>query len=650
MRLGLLGCTRLMIRKFLRDTRGNFALITAAAIVPIMGGLAIAVDYTEVSKQRQETLNALDAAGIATARRIVEGATDDQAKAYAKDFFEANLGSVHPSKTTLTVVLPQNNTGGGTLKLTAGLKYEPFFFPTFAALLGSSSSGTTEMDFSATSEIRLKNTLEVALVLDNSGSMSETGTGSGKKRIDLLKEASKQLVDTIAAQAALMKQVSKPVQFSLVPFSASVNVGPQYSDAAWMDTEGLSPVHHENFDWTTLTDADKIAENVGGVWYKEGTGWGEEEEGDILSRFSLYKDMKHVSSREWVATGTEWVCDDHRRNGTCRSGHWQETGYYDETITAYASWQGCIEERPYPLNMNDAPASTSNPASMFVPMFGPDEPGDRWAVEGTILDSFGASNNWWNDGTESLSGLTRQKNMTKYFTVRPFGATTSQGKGPNFSCTTKPITPLTDVSDTAGKDAIKASIDQMGPTGNTNVPEGMAWGWRTVSHGAPFTEGRPDTEKGNDKVVIVLTDGENTYSATNDTAGNKSTYAAYGYAGHSTPGDSNARIFQGTSGDISKTDYSSGNYTNAMNEHFKALCDNAKAAGIMVMTVSLDLSTSNTAEKGQIDALKACSSDLRFRKDLSGKAVKLFWNATGDSLADAFKDIANELSNLRIVG
>ena len=74
-----------------------------------------------------------------------------------------------------------------------------------------------------------------------------------------------------------------------------------------MDTQGLSPFHHENFDWTTLTDPNKKAEQVGGVWYKKGTGWGEEE-GDMLSRFSLYKDMKQVSSREWVATGQEYVC------------------------------------------------------------------------------------------------------------------------------------------------------------------------------------------------------------------------------------------------------------------------------------------------------------------------------------------------------
>ena len=49
--------------------------------------------------------------------------------------------------------------------------------------------------------MRLKDTLEVALVLDNSGSMDFTGS-TGQKRITLLQEASKDLVDTLAAEAA----------------------------------------------------------------------------------------------------------------------------------------------------------------------------------------------------------------------------------------------------------------------------------------------------------------------------------------------------------------------------------------------------------------------------------------------------------------
>lgn len=649
-----------MIRKFLGDRRGNYAMLMGFAMLPIMGGVAIAIDLSEMNRQKQATISALDAAGVATARQIVSGASEEALIAYANDFFEANLGPVDPADTQLSVTLPSNQYGGGTLKLSAVLNYKPYFLPTFRGMMGAPEEERhSEISFAADSEIRLKNTLEVALVLDNSGSMSQYGSGSGQKRLDLLKAAAKQLVDTLALQAGQIKQIDKPVQFSLVPFAASVNVGPANAGASWMDVEGLSPVHHENFDWTTINDPNKRAEKINGIWYKKGAGWGAEEDG-ILSRFSLYRDMQMVSDREWVVTGQEYVCTRYRANGTCRDGYWRETGYYDETISTYASWQGCVEARPYPYNVNVAPAQggTANtglgfgdPATMFVPMFAPDEPGDRWDVEGETKDNYGAANNWWNDGTEGSSGQIRQRNMTKYFDVRPYGATSPQGSGPNYSCTTTPITPLTDVTTGEGIAVIKGAIDKMVASGNTNVPEGTAWGWRTISSTAPFTEGRPESEKGNDKVIIVLTDGANTYSVpSNDPAGNKSTYAAYGYTGAGYNGTGTTRLFMGTSSAIGKYNYSNSNYTNALDEQMATVCDNAKTAGVLVMTVSLDLSTTKASENKAIEALKKCASESRFRKGPDGQPAKLYWNATGSDLADKFKEIADELSNLRIVG
>lgn len=233
-----------MIGRFIGDKRGNYALLTVITMVPLMGAVALAVDFTELVREKQETLNALDAAGVATAQQIVSGASDADAKAYAKQFFEANLRHVSPANTTLTVTLPNNNAGGGTLVLEASVKYHPYFLPAAAMLLGG-TAGDHVVNVSARSEIRLKNTLEVALVLDNSGSMSTLGSGTGQKRIDLLKAAAKQLVDTLALQAQQMKQISKPVQFSLVPFSASVNVGPTHDGDSWMDQDGISPVQHE---------------------------------------------------------------------------------------------------------------------------------------------------------------------------------------------------------------------------------------------------------------------------------------------------------------------------------------------------------------------------------------------------------------------
>ncbi len=655
-----------MFRRFLQDTSGNYALATGLALIPLMGGLALAVDFTEMNRQQQVTLNALDAAGIATARHIDSGVSDTALIAYATNFFHANLGSIDPADTTLSVTLPNSEGGGGTLKLSARLNYQPYFFPAFAELIGK--SGDEDINFTAGSEIRLKNTLEVALVLDNSGSMEETGTGSGQKRIDLLKSAAKQLVETLAKQALLIKQVEKPVQFALVPFAASVNVGPQNAGASWMDVEGLSPVHHENFDWTTLSDPSKSAEKIDGVWKKKGTGWGEEANG-ILSRFSLYKDMKVVTSHERVSGSRRFVCDAYRSNNTCKEWHYDYD--YVDTYGPFASWQGCIEARPYPYNVSDAPAAggsnntgirVGDPATMFVPMFAPDEPGNHWKqnYDNQHEDdppTPNTSNSWWNDDPASSGGAAKQRNAAKYFVVRPNQAPALKiGAGPNYGCTTSPITPLTDVGVPEGLASINAAIDLMEPNGGTNVPEGMAWGWRAVSGGEPFAQGRPDSERGNDKVVIVLTDGANTYYTPSslgfsDPAGSKSIYSSYGYLQPGYNGTSVGRLFLGASSAVGQFDYSNSNYTKALNEQMATLCGNAKSVGIMVMTVALDLNSGTTSGSNAIEALRKCSSDSRFRNDPAdpSKPAKLFWNTTGGNLAETFKDIANELSNLRIV-
>jgi Flp pilus assembly protein TadG len=639
-----------MFRRFLADTRGNYMILTAALIVPLMAAVALAVDYSELSRQRQGTLNALDAANFAVSRRFIEGAsTNEEIAEYAKQYFEANLGSVDPKNAKLTVQFPTTSVGGGTIKLSAQLKYKPYFAP------------ATNVEFSAASVVQLKNTLEVALVLDNSGSMDFTGAGSGKKRIALLKEAAAQLVDALASQGQLIKQVDKSVQFALVPFAASVNVGPQNATASWMDTDGRSPIHHQNFDWTSMSAAvnsNKYVQNIGGIWYKKGSLWGAEQNQKI-TRFTMYDDVKRIVSQ--TPDKTEWKCE--------WVGYWKcgpVTTPGTTTYAPYASWAGCVETRPSPFDKDDTAPTSSNPATLFVPMFAPDEVGNVWTDQGDsnkTIKTFNSHNSWWDDLTPSTSTATsdqlkRQKSMVKYFTAAPQGkksAAAQYDEGPNASCTTKPITPLTDVTKQAGLDKIKAAINAMVPDGATNVPEGIAWGWRAVSGGAPFTEGRPDHEKGNDKVVIVLTDGENTYYTPPslgkaDNAGLKSIYSAYGYAGETQPGGTTTRLYMNTSGAISKSTYTNDNYSKAMNEQMAAICANAKKAGVIVMTVALDLSTTDTQQKAQIEGLKECSSESRFRKDESGKSTKLFWNSKGGDLSKTFKEIADELSNLRLVG
>jgi uncharacterized protein YegL len=56
--------------------------------------------------------------------------------------------------------------------------------------------------------------------------------------------------------------------------------------------------------------------------------------------------------------------------------------------------------------------------------------------------------------------------------------------------------------------ALHSKIDAMTPAGNTNVTIGLQMAWQTLSNGAPFNA--PVVTTGLDRVIILLTDGENT--------------------------------------------------------------------------------------------------------------------------------------------
>ncbi len=594
---------------FIDDERGNFAMITAVVLVPLLLAGMVAVDTANLMRVRNNVQASLDAAALAVGKKFSTGAPQSDMQVYGAQIFNANLTALSVNAVQFQVDFPESKEKEQQIQATAKFTYKSLFGVIASRLLGSKQNDWDNKAYALKSSVRLKNTIEVSLVLDNSGSMDYYGSGSNKKRMDLLKDAAKQLVETMAAQSSIITRVERPVQFSLVPFAGSVNVGPQYLNAPWMDTTGLNKISFENFDLPiTIDNQRKIIEDPVGSkrFYKSGSGWGPDD-GKPFSRTVLYNDISARDSTSWL------------------------------------KWAGCIEARSGKYALNVSPPVASNPATMFVPMFAPSEYYNSGRDRGL--------NYWWAETSPGKDYLKLQRDVTKYYLKsrieRP------EGGGPNYSCTTSPLTLLTDVSRDEGKKAILSAIDAMKSSGGTNVPEGLAWGWRTIAHAAPFSEGRPESERGNDKVVIVLTDGANTYytyksllgSNGSDRADNQSYYSAYGYTREVPAEYGRTRLFQETSVSVSQDNAV---YGKAMNAKFDTLCNNAKTANVIIMTVALDLSTSKSDEKAQIDLLKSCSSNSRVRTE-GGKPAKLFWNSTGGNLAETFRQIGDELSNLRLV-
>lgn len=80
------------LRRFLKDTGGNFAAITAIAMMPILAGVALAVDYTDAVREAADLQDSLDAALVEIAVKAPRGYSKDQLELLGRDYFASNFG------------------------------------------------------------------------------------------------------------------------------------------------------------------------------------------------------------------------------------------------------------------------------------------------------------------------------------------------------------------------------------------------------------------------------------------------------------------------------------------------------------------------------------------------------------------------------
>lgn len=58
--------------------------------------------------------------------------------------------------------------------------------------------------------------------------------------------------------------------------------------------------------------------------------------------------------------------------------------------------------------------------------------------------------------------------------------------------------------------AMNNLVDSMVPTGNTNQPIGLVWGWQSLVGGGPLTAPAMDSNYKYEQIIILLSDGLNT--------------------------------------------------------------------------------------------------------------------------------------------
>ena len=215
---------RSLIAQFSGDERGAVAIIFAIMLAVVLLAGGIAIDYGRAVNERSKMQVAMDAAALAASHKMGLENGDVLGEEVAAAYFKANAGS--DNALALKNVEVDSNLGqiilnGSRNVVTSLLK----------------AAGFDQVGIAGKTRIMKGNgTAEIALVLDNSGSMAG-------QPIEDLRAAARDLVGVVLTGSAESERVS----IGVVPFSGAVNVGAINADAAWMDTGGLSPVHYENF-------------------------------------------------------------------------------------------------------------------------------------------------------------------------------------------------------------------------------------------------------------------------------------------------------------------------------------------------------------------------------------------------------------------
>lgn len=219
-----------------------------------------------------------------------------------------------------------------------------------------------------------------------------------------------------------------------------------------------------------------------------------------------------------------------------------------------------------------------------------------------------------NQKTFAISNCVTERTGNEAFTD---AAPSTAFLGRNYPSTGNPCLSSAIMPLSTDRAALKSRIDGLSAAGSTAGHIGLAWGWYMVSPTFGYlwpTASRP-AAYGEDKlikVVVLMTDG-----AFNTT-----------YCKGVISKDSG-------SGSGSSSDHINCNAPNGgAFVQAKALCDNMKAAGVVIYTVGFDVAADADAQ----DIMTECATD----------AEHLYLPSTGAALKDAFRAIGQDITRLRL--
>jgi Flp pilus assembly protein TadG len=204
---------RRLVSDFRADRRGNVIIMFALSLIPLLGVIGVAIDYSRASTANRLLSDAIDSAALMAARDASK-LTDAQVRSRVDGWIRANLhgdAAASFSGATTTIDRTARTIGvSASLNVAMGL----------TTLIGQSS-----VPVSATSQSTWgTNKIELALALDNTGSMASSG------KMTALKQASLDLIQIMKDATTETGQI----KISIVPFATQIRLPTSYKNETWL--------------------------------------------------------------------------------------------------------------------------------------------------------------------------------------------------------------------------------------------------------------------------------------------------------------------------------------------------------------------------------------------------------------------------------
>jgi Flp pilus assembly protein TadG len=438
---------RAALRRFAGARDGNTVITFALAFIPLVGLTGAAVDYSRA----QQLQTAMQAAADTTALMVAQNAASQTAanvQTASNNFYRALF--TNPSATGLAVTGTYNTTGGSTVVIQATATYRTSFM---------NIMGFATLPLAANSTASFGNSrLRVALVLDNTGSMAQSGKITALK--DALNTANTGLLDMLKSAATN----NGDVYVSIIPFVKDVNVGSGNYNASWVYWDDAAHQDDTSWDAQNGTCSDGSSQDRNSCLTPGNCSLaGYTTQASCQAATGSCNNSRYTTQSTCTANGYCSISSKHGQN-SCNSagGTWHNqatwtpggpgvwTDSYTWTPANHNTWNGCVMDR----GNWDAPDTGNYDTNVVAPS--------------TSITATQYAAEQYNPCPQAVMGL-------------------------NYNWT-----------------AMKSLVNNMSPGGNTNQAIGLQLGWMSLTGGGPFAMPAEDPNYTYQHVIILLTDGLNT--------------------------------------------------------------------------------------------------------------------------------------------